>query len=171
MEKGTYVQITVILTALLLVTGTASAYFYAQYTQEVTVNGKNVAELKDLLSKYNSTITSNILIDFGNGTSHWYNNTLIQPGWNLYTATLVIADGNVNATCCEFNSHFVTGIEGIQNKPGQNKGWLIWTYNFTSSWQTAEVGADQLMMFNGSVYAWTFCAYDPNTGAPFCKPS
>lgn len=171
MEKRTYVQVIVILTALLVITGTASAYYYAQYVQEVALNGGNVSEISRLLAKYHQTLTSNILIDFENGTSHWYNGTIIQPGWNFYTATFVVTNGDVNATCCAFGSHFVTGIDGVQNEPAQHRAWLVWTYNTTASWQPAEVGVDQLTMVNGSVYAWTFCAYDPNTGGPLCpKP-
>lgn len=116
-----------------------------------------------------SLLTSNILIYFDNGTADWFNNTSVEPGWNFYVATLVVTNGNVNATCCEFGSHFVTGIDGVLNSNSLGKYWFLWTYNSTSSWQVAQVGADQLVMFNGSIYAWTYCKADVNFN-PECIP-
>ena len=108
-----------------------------------------------------SLLTSNILIDFGNGTSDWFNNTSVQPGWNFYVATLVVTGGNVNATWYPaYSAHFINGIDGVMNNPSSNKYWFLWTYNSASSWRVAQVGADQLMMYNGSTYAWTYCRAD-----------
>ncbi len=118
-----------------------------------------------------SLLTSDILIDFGNGTYDWFNNTSVQPGWNFYVATLVVTGGNVNATWYpQYSEHFITGIDGVLNNNAQNEYWFLWTYNATSSWQVAQVGADQLMMYNGSVYAWTYCAENTATYAPECTP-
>ena len=118
-----------------------------------------------------SLLTSDILIDFGNGTYDWFNNTSIQPGWNFYVATLVVTNGDVNATWYpQYSAHFITGIDGVLNNNAKNEYWFLWTYNSTSSWQAAQVGADQLMMYNGSIYAWTFCPENNVTYAPECAP-
>jgi hypothetical protein len=170
-SRGTFYGVVVVLVVLLLFTSTLAAIYYSQYQQEVAANNKNVAELQRMVSKYGDVLTSDILIDFGNGTGHWYNGTQVQPGWNLYTVTLAVTNGNVNATCCAFGSHFVTGIDGVQNLPSEDKSWFNWTYNSTSLWQLANAGADQIQVFNGSVFGWTYCAYDPNTYAPNCSPS
>jgi hypothetical protein len=115
-----------------------------------------------------SLLTSNILIDFGNGTSDWFNNTSVEPQWNLYVASLVITHGNLNATYYPaYSEHFVTGIDGVQNS--NTKFWFLWTYNSTSSWQVAQVGPDLLPTYNGSVYAWTYCGEDQNYN-PTCTP-
>ena len=116
-----------------------------------------------------SQLTSNILIYFQNGTADWFNNTSVQPGWNFYVATLVVTNGNVNATWYpQFSEHYVNGIDGVMNSNSPSKYWSLWTYNSTS-WQVAQVGADQLMMYNGSTYAWTYCSADANFN-PTCTP-
>lgn len=108
-----------------------------------------------------TVLKNNVLIDFGNGTRAWHNNTAVQPGWNLYIETLVLADGNVVAKWYpQYQAHFVTGIGGVSNS--RSAFWFIWTYNKTASWQEAQAGADQLVAYDGSVYAWTFCTTDQN---------
>lgn len=116
-----------------------------------------------------SIYTANIMVDFGNGTRIWYNNTQVQPGWNLYVLTIVITKGNMHSIWYpQYNAHFVTGLFGLENSG--NNAWFIWTWNSTSRWQIAQYGADQLPVLNGSVYAWMYCAYNPTTFEPSCKP-
>ncbi len=117
-----------------------------------------------------SLLTSNIVFDFGNGTHVWVNNTSIQPGWNLFVATLVVTNGNIQATWYpQYSEHFVTAVDGVQAT--QTKSWFVWYFNATSStWVSPAAGADQLMMYNGSSYAWTLCGYSSETFLPTCTP-
>ncbi len=127
----------------------------------------------DLTGKKASSITYsvNLRLDFGNGTKRWYNGTAIQPGWNAYIVTLLAMNGKVQATWYpSYGEHFVTAIGGVQNNPRASQGWLLWTWNSTARWKQTSVGPDLLPMYNGSVFAWTFCAYDPNTYVPLCSP-
>ena len=132
-------------------------------------------ELSQLWGQYlslkpasSSLYTTNILINFGNGTRHWYNGTKVQPGWNLYVATVVLSHGNLQAQWYpQFGSHFVTGIDGVSNT--KSTSWFAWTYNKTASWQPAQVGADGLPVYNGSAFAWTYCAETPSY-TPACTP-
>jgi hypothetical protein len=97
-----------------------------------------------------------MLVDFGNGTRIWYNDTNVQPGWNGYVATLVFLDGRVQATWYpQFGEHFVTGIDGVADTSADF--WFLLTYNKTSSWQVAQVGADDIPMLNGTNFAWVYC--------------
>ncbi len=138
--------------ALLLLASGAAAYYYFQFNQAESQNQTYVQQLRQL----NVAYSSHILIDFGNGTRTWYNDTKFQPGWNLYVATEIVTNGHVNATYYpQYASHFVTAIYNVANT--QSEYWLLWTYNATASWQMAQVGADQLQVNNGSVYAWTYC--------------
>lgn len=117
------------------------------------------------------TYSVNILLEFGNGTRRWYNDTAVQPGWNAYIVTLVALDGDVQATWYpSYGEHFVNGIGGIENAPASNQGWLLWTRNSTNAWQLSSVGPDLIPMFNGSFFAWTYCHYNPSTYAPLCSP-
>jgi len=100
--------------------------------------------------------SADILLNFGNGTRHWYNNTQVQPGWNFYTATIVLTNGNVQATWYpSFGEHLVNAIDGVSST--KTSYWSLWTYNSTALWQQASVGADDIPVYNGSVLAWTYC--------------
>ncbi len=113
-------------------------------------------------------LQNDVLINFGNGTRVWYNNTRAQPGWNFYVETVVVENGNVVAKWYpQFGSHLVSAIGGVSST--QNKFWFVWTFSRAASWQQAPVGADQLMVLNGSTFAWTFCQVDQNFN-PTCKP-
>lgn len=114
-----------------------------------------------------SLFKANVLIDFGNGTRRWYNDTSVQPGWNLYTLTVILSNGNLQATWYpQYQEHFISGIDGISNS--KSTYWYLWTYNKTASWKTAQVGADDLPVYNGSIFAWTFCRSNPDY-TPACN--
>lgn len=99
---------------------------------------------------------AHMLMDYGNGTRQWYNGTRIQPGWNAYIATMVLLDGNVQATWYpQYGEHYVSGLQGVSDTTGDF--WFLLTYNKTTSWQVAQVGADDVPIFNGTVFAWAYC--------------
>jgi hypothetical protein len=133
------------------------------------------SQLSQLWSKYlslkpasSSIYAADILIDFGNGTRLWYNDTRVQPGWDMYVETVVLSHGDLQAQWYpDYQEHLVTGIDGVSNS--QTMDWFLWTYNETASWQSAQVGADQLPVYNGSVLAWTYCG-ESASYAPECTP-
>jgi hypothetical protein len=133
------------------------------------------SQLSQLWSKYlslkpasSSLYAADILIDFGNGTSIWYNDTRVQPGWNMYVETVVLSHGDLQAQWYpDYQEHLVLGIDGVADS--QTMDWFLWSYNETASWQTSQVGADQLPVYNGSVFAWTYCG-ESASYAPECTP-
>lgn len=129
---------------------------YAQASSQLSSLWSSYLKLKPASVHVN---TADILLDFGNGTRLWYNHTQVQPGWNLYTATVDITHGNMQATWYpSFGEHFVNSIDGVT---GTSKAyWLVYTYNSTA-WAEAKVGADELPVYNGSIYAWSFCVATP----------
>ncbi|MBI3859809.1 MAG: hypothetical protein HY296_06210 [Thaumarchaeota archaeon] len=150
-NKILYGIIALLVAVTVVVSSVAGFYFY-QYNQAESANQAYVRQLRQLNVHYSSAL----FIDYGNGTKIWYNNTKIEPGWNLYVLTQIITNGHMNATYYpQYGSHFVTAIYNIANT--RNEYWLLWTYNSTSSWRMAQVGPDQLQIYNGSVYAWSFC--------------
>ncbi len=163
LQNKTLYGIMAVLVALIVIVSSFAGLYYFQYAQAQSQNQIYVSQLRQLNVKY----VTNVVIDYGNNTRHWYNNTRIEPGWNLYTVTETVANGNVNATCCEFGSHFVEGINGVQNT--NTVYWWVWTYNKTASWKTAQVGADQITVQNDSIFAWTYCGSD-SSGNPACSP-
>lgn len=115
-----------------------------------------------------SLYAADILIDFGNGTRLWYNETQVQPGWNTYVETVVLTRGDLQAQWYpDLQEHLVSGMDGVSDS--QTMGWFLWTYNETASWQTSAVGADLLPVYNGSVIAWTYCG-ETASYAPECTP-
>lgn len=151
-RRRAFLGVIVILVAAVLLTSAVAAYYYSQYNQVESENRTYVQQLKQLGVEY----SSHILIDFGNGTKTWYNDTKFQPGWDVYVATQVITDGHINATYYPppYSEHLITAIYNVA-EVGTDY-WGLWTYNATSSWQMAQVGADDLKVYNGSVYAWAF---------------
>jgi len=115
-----------------------------------------------------SLYSADILVDFGNGTRVWHNATQVQPGWNMYTETVLLTGGNMQAIWYpSYQEHLITSIDGIADT--QTMSWFLWTYNRTSSWQAAQVGADDLPVYNGSTLAYTYCAQTPSY-TPECVP-
>jgi hypothetical protein len=108
-----------------------------------------------------------MLVDFGNGTRSWHNGTAILPGWNGYVVSLVLLDGNVQATWYpQYGEHLVTGIDGVPQTASTS--WFVWQFSH-GSWTASQTGADQLRIDNGTVIAWTLCGYDVNYN-PKCSP-
>jgi hypothetical protein len=108
-----------------------------------------------------------ILVNFGNGTQRWYNDTRIQPGWNGYVATLVVLGGEVQAVWYpQYGEHLVTGLGGASQS--SSTSWFFWEFG-GSGWSLAPTGADGLQMDNGTTVAWTLCGYDSNFN-PTCTP-
>lgn len=145
---------------------------YATLSSELAHLWKAYLSLKPATA---ATYSGDVLISFGNGTQHWYNGTQWQPGWNFYVATVLITNGNLQAQWYPPGTfgvgtpgeHFVKGIDGISNSGTQY--WWLWTYNDTASWQVAPVGPDLLPVYNGSVFAWTYCGAT-SSFAPVCSP-
>jgi hypothetical protein len=158
--------IIVILIAGMLVSSTFAAFYLFQYDRAQSNANTYLSELKSV----QPTQKTNILLDFGNGTRIWLNDTQVPTGANAYVATVIATHGIVNATYYPppYSEHLVTGIDNVQNSRQQS--WFIWTYNSTAAWQVPQVGADDLAAGNGSIFAWTYCNYNPTTYLPSCTP-
>ncbi len=138
------------------------------YTQASMALSSLWTQYLSLKPPRSSLLSADFLLDFGNGTLRWYNDTAVQPGWNLYSATVVLTNGDMQATWYPaYQEHFVSGIDGVSNS--NTMYWFLWTYNATAKWQSPQVGADDLPVYNGSVFAWTYCSETPSY-APACTP-
>jgi hypothetical protein len=115
-----------------------------------------------------------MLVNYGNGTSQWYNDSAIQPGWSGYVVTLVLLNGSVRATwyppgyfgAGQPGEHFVSGIRGVE--PKGTTAWFFWTRQ-AGGWSLAATGADEVDIHNGTILAWTLCGYDASF-KPTCSP-
>jgi hypothetical protein len=223
-SKGMFYGVVVVFVALLLITSTLAAVYYADYQQELSADQRHQDELSLSISSYNALLVlynaglndynqtlsllagavSNLntstpayrtaasdlaslwssyqvlahgdgqkplvyrvsmLVDYGNGTARWYNDSATQPGWNAYVATLVLLDGNLQATWYpQFGEHFVTGVNGVNQTAA--KSWFIWDFT-GGKWIPSSSGSDYLPVDNGTTFAWKLCGYDANF-SPTC---
>jgi len=116
----------------------------------------------------------NLLLDFGNGSLKWYNDSEAQPGWNGYVTTLVLLNGNVQAAWYPSGSfgpgtpgeHFVTGLEGVSQT--SSTYWGVWQFD-GGKWSYLQTGADLLEVRNGTTIAWALCGLDASY-SPTCTP-
>jgi len=108
-----------------------------------------------------------MVIDFGNGTGKWYNDSRAQPGWNGYVVSLVLLKGDIQATWYpQYGEHYITGIDGVPSQ--SSTSWFVWEFT-GGGWTPAPSGADQIQINNGTTIAWTLCPYDSNFD-PTCTP-
>jgi len=109
----------------------------------------------------------NLLLDFGNGSLRWYNDSAAQPGWNGYVTTLVLLKGNVKAVWYpQYGEHLVTGLDGVSQTSSMD--WGIWQFE-GGRWSYLQTGADLLDVRNGTTLAWALCSLDASY-YPTCTP-
>ena len=105
-----------------------------------------------------NVISVDTLINYGNGTSIWYNETNVPIGSTLYSLTLQIANGHVGSVDEFPYGHFITSINGVTSDgigSNCNYCWGIWIYCPNSNgWMYSLYGADSLKLNNGDVVAW-----------------
>ncbi len=97
------------------------------------------------------------LVNFGNSTTVWYNETDVPATWNFYNLTVFIAHNNVKAEWypSPLNEHFVTSIDSVGNA-GQFY-WTVWLFcGKEKAWTVSGVGADEIKLANGETLAWAY---------------
>jgi hypothetical protein len=167
-QLGNYSTTLSLLAKALSNLNTSSAAYQSGIGELAVLWGNYVNATRAFKGSY-VTYSVSMKVDYGNGTVVWYNDTAIQPGWNLYTATLVLLKGNVQATwypTFQPPEHFVYGINGVISP--RTEGWFIWEFD-KGTWQVSGTGADPLQAYNRTTFAWTLCGYDQNF-VPTCRP-
>ena len=104
-----------------------------------------------------SAISVNVLLNYGNGTLVWYNQTLVPSTWNFFNVTELITKGNLGAVYfASFGSHFVYSINGV-GCPASNifcdQAWGFWTLNGIC-WDLPFVGVDMIPVSQSATVAW-----------------
>lgn len=133
--------------ALLCTTILAGAYaLNLQYNCSRLENENQL--LLDELEEY--TIQVNLMIDYGNGSKTWYNDTRIQAGANLLDLTIVNCDPVYEVY--DFGA-FVTSINGVASDDGHFWAW----YQFEDNqWNMGTSGADQFVLHDGYTVGWIY---------------
>jgi hypothetical protein len=99
----------------------------------------------------------NFLINYGNGTLVWYNQTSVPSSWNFFNVTEIVTRGNLGAVFfASFGSHFVYSINGV-GCPGSNifcdQAWGFWTLDGIC-WDLPFVGVDMIPVSQATTVAW-----------------
>jgi type II secretory pathway pseudopilin PulG len=155
-SRGVFYGVVVVMVVLLIITSSLAVVYYTQYSQAESQNRSYAQQLQRLGVMY----SSDIMFDFGNGTRIWHNDTLFQPGTNMYAATQILTGGRINDTYYpKYSEHLITALYNVGSSG--NDYWGLWAYN-DSAWQMPTVGADLILVANNSVFAW---AYGTNSGS------
>lgn len=140
------------LTVALLAGVIASSYaalFY--YGQAVSLEGQNQF-LRSKLASVSANV--DIELNFGNGTSVWFNDTYVPLGSSLLNATYYATGGRMDTKTYPFGV-FVTGLMGVGST--SSSYWLWYYYDPQSgSWKEGPVGADQRTVSDGDIFLWNY---------------
>ena len=102
-------------------------------------------------------IAVNALLNFGNGTSKWFNGSRVPVGWNFYNLTMHIANGKVESDyyASPLNEHYINAIDGVRQDG--SSFWHLWQFcNKDQAWSYSNIGADDIILSNGRTIAWYF---------------
>lgn len=104
-----------------------------------------------------STVPIHMMLNYGNGTIVWYNQTLVPSNSNFYNVTAQIFGSNLGSVYfASFGSHFVYSINGV-GCPASNifcdLSWGFWTLDGVC-WDLPFVGVDQVPVSQATTVAW-----------------
>lgn len=156
--------ITLALSFLLLVSVVVNLYLASQ----LVMTRNEVERLSKTLSE--NTVTSSLVINFGNGTRIWYNGTIIPLGSSLLNLTIKATSGKVTYLTGSYGV-FVAGIYDVGTKFSKlDHYWLWYAWNSTSKeWEMGSVSADSYKIIsNNEVLGWVYANTSswPNLAKP-----
>ena len=130
----------------------ASIYLSVYYYNESVRYQSLYREAIEKLHHLRTHMLINILIDYGNGTKIWYNETEVPIGSSLLDATGNVA--RVDYQLFQYGA-FVTAINGRGGDPGYYWMWYFW--NSTSrKWEMGPVAADAYILHHGDAVSWVY---------------
>jgi hypothetical protein len=118
----------------------------------------NLSALRELglsVSKA-STLSVNIAIDYGNGTTEWFNDTKVPAGYTLFELTQKIS--TIKYTYYSYISPGHVMVGSINDKNSTLTSYWLWYYWDISgkSWVLGPVGCDAWLLQNGGIYEWKY---------------
>ena len=135
-----------------------NAFLLPNYLALMNENGK----LSDLLKE--NTVKVDVLVNFGNGTRSWYNETVAPSGSSFLNVTAKIFGDSMVATYSSYGV-MVTKLGGAGPSPDHPSLYWIW-FEWdpdSQTWKMGETGADQYRPIPGQVLAWALVDFsNPN---------
>ena len=153
----------------------SSWYAASQYLQQLYPTSTS--------SQSNSSI--DVLFNYGNGSTPWFNSTLVHRGASFYNVTVSLTRGRLEAKYYDqYHEHLVSSINGVKN--GATSYWQIWIYcTRDRAWMYSSWGVDALkptnqglsidnsvghqVIMSSNALAWSYQASSDNppvSGAP-----
>jgi hypothetical protein len=126
-----------------------AAYYYTQYIE----TRKTVEEFRSLVIKVN------VLLDYGNGTQNWHNETAV--GGSTVFEALLTSTKKVQYQTFSYGV-LVSSIDGVENSGTASSGyaWFWYWWNATASrWTNLEEGADACILKPNDSIAWRYENY------------
>lgn len=131
-----------------------AAYYYTQYS-----------ETRDSFEQFRSVVTNtNVLIDYGNGTADWHNETIIAGSTGF--DALLAATKNVEYKMYVIGVRVLSinglaeSVEAQTPTSVAGRGWFFYNWESTASnWTQSSKGADQYILKPNDSTAWRFEPY------------
>lgn len=138
-----------LLSIIFLVWAVGASVASVNYYQIAQKQQTTIDNLQSIVS--NVAVKANIAINYGNGTTIWYNDTYIPIGWSLFNLTGKLC--TVKFTEYPSLGIWINSINGVSEDPSSNKYW-IWYVWSSGAWNIGPVGADQYIVKNGDILKW-----------------
>jgi len=95
-----------------------------------------------------------ILLDYGNGSRIWYNETIISNGETLFKAM-------TKALKMTYKTYqygvFIESINNVYNDPNRNMYWMWWRWDSEKKiWILGSISCDKYIPVNGEIFAWKY---------------
>ncbi len=146
MNEQIYKWMSATLLCTTIIAGATSLYLNSQVINLRDEYQRTIEELDQF------TIELDIKIDYGNGTTKWYNDTRVGVGESLLNATTQVA--NVQVSYSSFGA-FVNNINEVGGDPDS---WWLWKY-YENEWMQGPVGANQWIVHDGDIVAWIYTSF------------
>ena len=146
MNENTYKLMAV----ALLCTTIAAGALAVNYNYQLRALDEDYQAVIEELEDFTTQV--DIMIDYGNGTVQWYNDTRIQTGASVLDATVLACD--IEFQISDFGS-FVTAINGVEQDASH---FWIWSF-YDDEWGMGPVGADQYNIHDGDIIGWTYTSF------------
>jgi len=113
-------------------------------------------EYEGLSKEYEKvTMRVNVLIDYGNETKVWHNNTIVSQGATLLNATKRVA--SVQTTYhYELQAVFIDTINGVPTTKTEGYWWWKYWDENSKVWKDGEMGADLYILKPDETVMWLF---------------
>jgi hypothetical protein len=160
-KRFTYVTLGVLVWAILVTT--VAAYYFVQYNTYRSEYNTLIDQLATNVGDISTTLggislKANILLNYGNGTTIWHNNTVLPLGTTAFTAVFSVVD-EVNYT--DYGGELgilVTSINGVTNN--STHGWFYWYWNSESAeWMLPSYSSAKYILHRGETIAFTYADY------------